>query len=413
MRNRDDREFEVNVSDEAFGREQSKHSKMRFALRIVQEVRDSHDGTAIFLSPMQPHEKECLDKWEAMGLIKVTLYKEGGFSRGKEAPGKHNVAFAPEFLDMVLSAYRSEANKGASLPSIRGRQYKKRTEDREQHPAFGLITLHRQEGDRHLFGSTLKHNQAIVLTICRASRSWDLHRFWNTSEEQLVEIAMSQAQWGAFLSSMNVGGGTPVTLIHDENGKVEDCIYSPEVRGFKQEIGGAVKKIADALVRLQNLSDTLAEGKTITKAAFKELQAVIYKVTMDSKSNLPFLQESYEEAMAKTVDAAKREIESTIVNLTAQLGQTALKVLEERGQHILALPPAATEPAGKPLNHETLTAAVEELRTAQDEAGTPMNLTPKYAIVAMPGKDDPDLYDDDIFSKRHWNGGSPYEGIDG
>lgn len=63
-----------------------------------------------------------------------------------------------------------------------------------------------------LFGSDTPHQYHVVVTISRCIRTPDVDRLYETSV--LMEIAMSQTQWGEFVSSFNRAGGVPATLRH-------------------------------------------------------------------------------------------------------------------------------------------------------------------------------------------------------
>ena len=76
----------------------------------------------------------------------------------------------------------------------------------DEHPAFGVAVLSRRHSTpgQVLFQSDVAHQE--TLSIRRAERVRDLKRDWVHAEE-LVEIEMSTAQWGALVSSIGMGSG--------------------------------------------------------------------------------------------------------------------------------------------------------------------------------------------------------------
>jgi hypothetical protein len=60
-----------------------------------------------------------------------------------------------------------------------------------------------------LFDSEIAHQHYVVVTVTRCRRRRDLKRDWLFNDETLLEMSMSQAQWGAFVSSFGQGAGAP------------------------------------------------------------------------------------------------------------------------------------------------------------------------------------------------------------
>ena len=84
----------------------------------------------------------------------------------------------------------------------------------EKHPAFGTIGVFRTSGQRHLFGSPLQRHQGYV-TIrvnhaekVRSGRGY----YWYFARKNIIEVALSEAQFAQLITSWNVGEGVPCTL---------------------------------------------------------------------------------------------------------------------------------------------------------------------------------------------------------
>jgi hypothetical protein len=81
------------------------------------------------------------------------------------------------------------------------------------HPAYGQIVAHRVTGRRELYASEFNHSGFIRITVRRSTRTRDLATNWYHGGQELIELDMSYAQWLEFITTMNMGTGTPCTLV--------------------------------------------------------------------------------------------------------------------------------------------------------------------------------------------------------
>jgi hypothetical protein len=80
----------------------------------------------------------------------------------------------------------------------------------EDHEGYGMIRLGRvSSAHEDLFGSDIKHHSLIELTISEGEKQRGLNRDWYHSQGTIVQVYLSQAQWGEFVSSMGIGEGVP------------------------------------------------------------------------------------------------------------------------------------------------------------------------------------------------------------
>src|SRR4029079_12547459 len=84
----------------------------------------------------------------------------------------------------------------------------------ETHPAYILVGASRVSSTPGavLFGSDFRHQHYITITIAKATYNRGLSNDWYFGNKQLIQIALSEAQWATFVSSLNVGQGVPATL---------------------------------------------------------------------------------------------------------------------------------------------------------------------------------------------------------
>jgi len=94
------------------------------------------------------------------------------------------------------------------------------------HESYGMLGFYRVQGtDRPLFGSSLKHNNTIRLTLKTGVHSRNLNRDWYYGGRTLFEVEMSASQFADLVSNMNVGDGVPVTIKRKENELISECPF--------------------------------------------------------------------------------------------------------------------------------------------------------------------------------------------
>lgn len=249
--------------------------------------------------------------------------------------------FSPEAWELAHMARRQEYEEH-TLPSVKYQEdieIEERDKDRfiRKHPAYGMINLRRTTGNgQTLYGSDFKHDSSIRMTLCASKMERDHNKSWFYAEKQKFEITMSESQWGAFLSSMNQGSGVPCTIRFDERGRIPECPYSPEVLDFKQELDVEVENIVALMDEAMTMGDELGKGKTIKKKDFKDLLAQLWEAQRTLYDRLPFLKQSYEEAMSKTTQAAAREIEAKLQMLIQTVGTERIQKIKALGGTDLA-----------------------------------------------------------------------------
>ena len=190
-----------------------------------------------------------------------------------------------------------------------------------EHPAYAIIGASRYNGSMPLFQSKVGHTGFIVLTIRRAQLQKDHLEERTYGREELIELAMSEAQWVALVSRMNHGEGTPCTLRWtSEQG------YVPEI---------AERELADA--KLARMAD--ATGAKLSEEDQKhddELRALIEEVVPKkkqhgalfnleclmtrSKNNSAFYRQQLRETAEKLTTEARIEIDAMLNGAITNLG---------------------------------------------------------------------------------------------
>lgn len=184
----------------------------------------------------------------------------------------------------------------------------------ETHPAWALIgasRVNQSPPGAVLFDSDIQHQHYVTVTLSTASRQRRLNHDWLHSERRIVEIAMSEAQWASFVSSMNVGQGVPCTLLYREREMIPGMPYEPRLAESMDEVHNASDKAMEAI---REAFTTYAEHRT--KANLRSLEYAI-KNTPD---NMAFAARSLSAHAENVVQRARADIEAMVLTKAEQLG---------------------------------------------------------------------------------------------
>jgi hypothetical protein len=199
---------------------------------------------------------------------------------------------------------------------------------KENHPSYGMINIGHPTGGSgsNLFGSAIKHNSTVKITINHAEKIRNLNRYWYHPivRKPIVEIEMSPTQFAELLTTTS-GTGVPCTLMNIEGQRVEDC---PEVNDrelFEQEFKDNAKelmKVASDLAK--DVKELFATKKTVNK---KDRECIISKIDCimrEIKSNIPFVQSQFNESVENTITEATASIDHFVESKIRSLGLEAL-----------------------------------------------------------------------------------------
>lgn len=185
---------------------------------------------------------------------------------------------------------------------------------REAHPAYAMIVAGRVQGAATLAGSDFKHQNYVTIELRHAhlSRSLSNDR-WHASGS-IVRLAMSEAQWATFVSSMNVGFGVPCTLQWTEkDGRIPNIeALNDRAEQFKGEVSDLLR---DAMSSLQEAHDA---------APTKKLKAKIATAMARLQGGVPFVEDQFAEHMENTVEKAKIEVNAYVTGAVQRAGLEAM-----------------------------------------------------------------------------------------
>lgn len=198
--------------------------------------------------------------------------------------------------------------------------------DTYQHPAFGQITVSRVSGSMNLYGSELQHRGFVSIRIHTSELVRNLHQDWHHPREAFVEVALSEHQWAAFVSSFQSGSGVPCTIrsgpkdLSNWERKPEITLMNKHEMAQK-ELKDSAKDLTERMEKGLAALSALAEGKgAVSKTEFKTILKDLGLATGAVVHNLPFHVEQHKEMMENHVQAARSEVEGMLSHVVRQAG---------------------------------------------------------------------------------------------
>ena len=222
----------------------------------------------------------------------------------------------------------------------------------ESHPSYGMIRVGRTHGgEQRMFGSPIPCPTTIRIEICEGVVNHDLSRDWYHARKQLIEVRMSPAQWAELITNMNVGDGVPCTLERVMGETKPDCPQKHDREEITDDFARAMRGLADRVRDMTEAARAILDNKdkkTLTSADRAAIRAALDQLPRFLSDSAPFIHGQFDEAMDKTVVAAKAEFSAAAMTIAHSLG---VEELAARRAAIslggpLALPPAAGEQTG-------------------------------------------------------------------
>jgi hypothetical protein len=191
------------------------------------------------------------------------------------------------------------------------------------HPAYGLIGASRVSGNTALFGSDFMHQHYVTIQISRADLHRSLSRDWPAGRGEIIEVALSEAQWATFVSSMNVGQGIQCTIQHQNHQRTPQIPRPPERhQQFAREASERLAKFDQEMAELERMVGKVNMGSK----AKEELLFKMQIMRTNLPANIKFVGDQFVEHMEDVTEAAKVEVNAY---LTSAIHQTGIKALQE------------------------------------------------------------------------------------
>lgn len=188
----------------------------------------------------------------------------------------------------------------------------------ETHESWVLIRANRvQSNGTRLFGSEINHNHFIHVAVSRCVRKRSLKHDSLFDTKLLLDVSMSEAQWGAFVSSFGHGSGVPATLTHlDGVGQIPSAPFESRLEESAREVREAgTEAIAVVKERFDDLEAAFERG-----AGKKELREKIRNLksgVAHVPANMEFAATSLTEHAENVVTKARADIEAMVAHAGA------------------------------------------------------------------------------------------------
>ena len=189
------------------------------------------------------------------------------------------------------------------------------------HPAFAQISASRVSGSTYLYGSDFNHNHYVTIAICRSELKRSLSRDWFFGREEKIEVALSEAQWATFVSSMNQGSGVACTLQHIDRERVPQLPETPKKKAqYDAELKERLGIVEDSLAELEKQID----ASPLSGKKKDALKSTLGAAQRNLTPNIKFVSDQFGEHMEDTIEKAKIEIEAHVNSAVHRAGITAL-----------------------------------------------------------------------------------------
>lgn len=194
---------------------------------------------------------------------------------------------------------------------------------KERHPSFGQISASRVSSNpaQPMYGSAIRHGHYIILNISTSEMHRNLSQEWYHDKEEIIRIRMSEHQFAQFITSLNIGGGTPCTIERLQGKGIEAPPIPNEVSQIHKEFAETAADVAKALADAQKRLDAMLQpGGKASKAELNALRGELDTAVREMQSNLPFVAKQFAEAVEHTVSEAKGAIEAYMAHAAAKAG---------------------------------------------------------------------------------------------
>lgn len=193
----------------------------------------------------------------------------------------------------------------------------------EEHPAYGQIAVSRVSGGRYLYGSDFEHSNYVVVRISESQLNRTLNRDWPFARKEIIEVALTEAQWATFVSSFNQGSGVQCTIERREGvGMVPGFPAPNRADKFKIEVAEDLKSIIEQLTDLKKAFEENTTG--LSKKAAATLLEKVNKALRVADDHVPFAQKQFEEHMEDVKEKTKAEVHGYLSHQINRLGLDAI-----------------------------------------------------------------------------------------
>ena len=196
------------------------------------------------------------------------------------------------------------------------------------HESYGLLQISRfRGGDRTYFGSSIEHDCGVSLEVHEGELQHGLHSDWFHPTKKILEIRMTETQFAEAITHLN-SSPIPVTIREVCGKRMEAPPAINRREQFESELDEQFVALEARIAKLsESTENLLSEKKNLTKADRETILKEISMIRQAVRSNLPYMRDSFREAMDDIVHEAKTEAESFIRQRAKSLGIDSAEML--------------------------------------------------------------------------------------
>lgn len=177
---------------------------------------------------------------------------------------------------------------------------------RTVHDSMGLLHFSRWSSShsQSFFGSDLKHDRGIRLTIMGAGleRSLNADRYFE--QDLILSADLTEAQFAEMITTLNTGTGVPITLKSFRDGDIVIPAPLPDVPKGELVLSEARNKakqgVSDLRSVLSSMRELLDKGN-LRKGAIKQLINELENAIAKFDDHVPFMLQQFQRTVEKMV----------------------------------------------------------------------------------------------------------------
>jgi hypothetical protein len=217
-----------------------------------------------------------------------------------------------------------------------------RNETITEHPAMGMLSIHRISGQKTLFGVDYPQGNYVVIEVHQGyhRREYCEDHYHSHGGHSKLRVALSEVQYARAISSMNTMG-VPCTIErawNPDTGKFEGFELPESFTGkkdtFKAELKGKITSGMDSLKSAAaKLKELQQPGVSAKKSDISTALGMVDSAIQQIERNMPFYIQQIDEGIERVVESAKGEISAYADFKLQEIGTRAL------GEKFAHLPP--------------------------------------------------------------------------
>jgi len=208
----------------------------------------------------------------------------------------------------------------------------------EEHPSYGMIGVSRYTctPPQNFFGSSIRHHAGVTIRIGHAEKHRQLYADRYMMSKPIIEISLTEAQFGQLLSHMNVGDGVPCTIEAINFEKQPDCPEKNERQELEAEFRRKMQELDQICDAVITTAETMAQADRVPKKERVEFVKALQMLKCQIGQNLPFMASQWNEALDDMLNEAKSDLSSYTKQLLQSAGAAAVaQQLEERATKMI------------------------------------------------------------------------------